>query len=54
MLMVFIIIAFAVSIEGAIIINANDMLHVRSGFTNVQAGPIAMMPLLVNCKTFLM
>lgn len=51
MLMVFIIIAFAVSIEGTIIINANDMLHERSGFSNVQAGPIAMMPLLVNCKS---
>lgn len=50
MLMVFIIITFAVAIEGSIIINANDMLHERVGFTNTQAGPIAMMTLLVNCK----
>ena len=51
MLMVFIIITFAVAIEGSIIINANDMLHVRVGFTNTQAGTIAMMTLLVNCVT---
>jgi len=52
MLMVFILITFAVFIEGSIIINANDMLHVRVGFTNTQAGLIAMMTLLVNCKKF--
>lgn len=51
MLAIFIIITFAVSIEGSIIINANDMLHERVGFSNTQAGPIAMMTLLVNCIT---
>lgn len=50
MMLVFLIITFAVGIEGTIIINANDMLHERVGFSNTQAGTIAMMTLLVNCK----
>lgn len=48
MLAMFLTLFFAVSIEGSIIINANDMLHERVGFNNVQAGTIVMMTMLIN------
>lgn len=54
MVVIFFTILFAASIEGSIIINANDMLHERVGFSNTQAGTIAMMTLLVNGTRFTM
>ena len=53
MLVIFFTLFFAVSIEGTIIVNANDMLHERVGFSNTEAGTIAMMTLLTNGKYLL-
>jgi MFS family permease len=48
MFTIFIIVLFVIGFEGSLIINANDMLHERVGFSNVEAGKIAMTPLVLN------